>query len=249
MSEHSEPQHDDGTADGSDSSARTVAAVGITVLLLMAVLAVAAVVLFDAEDDDVLVDAPATPPTTMVPSEPEPAEPSAPVGTDSPLVGLTEAEVRERYPLVRVVEVDGEPLMATMDLQPGRINLALADDVVVGASTEGCEEAGAQDPEWLRQSCDPDPDTDGPNATGKLLAGETDGEFTLEVGTEGDQYHQGMTVGVDPDATRVLDSSGTPLTAADLLPDDVVWIWTGECAESSPVQCEIQAVVVDRSAG
>jgi hypothetical protein len=173
LSEHSEPQHDDGTADGSDTSASTVAAVGITVLLLMVVLAVAAVVLFDAEDDDVLVDAPVTPPTTMLPSEPEPAEPSTPVGTDSPLVGLTEAEVRELYPLVRVVEVDGEPLMATMDLQPGRINLALADGVVVGASTEGCEEAGDQDPEWLRQSCDPDPDTDGPNATGKLLAGET----------------------------------------------------------------------------
>jgi hypothetical protein len=47
----------------------------------------------------------------------------------------------------------------------------------------------------------------------------------------------------------VLDSTGTPLAAADLLPDDVVWIWTGACAESSPVQCELQAIVVDRPAG
>jgi hypothetical protein len=245
MSQPSEQQHDEGTPVEQGATPGTVAAVGITVLLLMVLLAVAAVLVFDAEDEVVVVDdtATTTTPTTMVPSEPEPVEP---VGTDSPLVGLTEGEVRERYPLVRVVEVDGEPLMATMDLQPGRINLALADGVVVGATTEGCEEAGPQDPEWLRQSCDPAPDADGPNATGKLLAGVTDGEFTLEVGTEGDQYFQGMTVGVDPDTTRVLDSTGTPLAAADLLPDDVVWIWTGTCAESSPVQCEIQAIVVDR---
>ena len=58
-----------------------------------------------------------------------------------------------------------------------------------------------------------------------------------------------MTVAADPDLTRVLDSRGTPLSGQDLVAGDVVWIWTGECAESSPVQCELQAIVVDRPGG
>lgn len=250
MSEH---HADHEQADESRYSPTNAAIAGVTVLVLMVAVAVIAVASFDADrDEDQVVSggAPTTAPTTMVPAEPEPVPgPTEPVGADSALVGLTEAEVRERYPLVRVVEVDGEPQMATMDLQPGRINLALEGGVVVGATVEGCEEAGPQDPTWLQQACAPDPDADGPDATGKLLAGSADGEFTLEVGTAGDQYHQGMSVVVDPDRTRVVDTTGVPLTGADLRPDDVVWIWTGECAESSPVQCEIQAIVVDRPEG
>ncbi len=241
-------QHDDlDTSDDRFTTANT-ALVGLGVLVAMVIVAVLGYLAFDAERDDVVADGVGTTaPTTMVPSEPAPAEPAEPLGADSALVGLTEAQVRELYPLVRVVQVDGQVLPATMDLQPGRISLAIEGDTVVGATVEGCEEAGAQDATWLQQSCDPDPDNDGPNASGKLLA---DGEsgFTLEVGTEGDQYYQGMSVAVDPDLTRVLDSNGTPLVAEDLTADDVVWIWTGDCAESSPVQCEIQAIVVDRPA-
>ena len=61
-------------------------------------------------------------------------------------------------------------------------------------------------------------------------------------------YHQGMVVEVDPDRTVVRGSDGAPLSAQDLTADDVVWIWTAECAESSPVQCTIDAIVVDRPA-
>ena len=248
MSETTEQPHDAGTPDGSPSTPGKVAVVGVVVLVLMVLLAVVAVLAFDAEeDDDVLVDEPTTAPTTMEPSEPEPADPAEPAGADSALVGLTEAEVREMYPVVRVVEVDGEPLATTMDLQPGRINLALDGDTVVGATAEACDELTGQEPVWMQQSCDPDPGTDGPQADGKLLA-DADGGFTLEVGTQGDQYHQGMAVEVDPDRTVVRGSDGAPLSAQDLTADDVVWIWTAECAESSPVQCTIDAIVVDRPA-
>lgn len=222
------------------------ALVGIGLLVTMAVIAVLGYLGWQSQEDDVTVEdvASTTAPTTMVPTEPEPAEPAEPLGADSPLVGMTVAEVRETYPLVRVVQIDGEVLPATMDLQPGRISLAIEGDTVVGATVEGCEEVGPQDADWIQQACDPDPSSDGPSTTGKLLA-DGDG-FTLEVGTQGDQYYQGMAVRPDPDMTRVLDTNGTPLTGDELVADDVVWIWTGACAESSPVQCELHAIVVDR---
>lgn len=243
----------DHPAEHTDQPDRSTALlVGAVVLVLMVVVAVLAVAAFDADDDAGPGTGTDQLPSTSTPatSIPEPTDPSERPGADSALVGLTELQVRELYPLVRVVELDGEPLPATMDLQPGRINLALEGDVVVAATTEGCEEAGPQDPEWLQQACDPDPAADGPDAFGKLLAGAADGEYTLEVGTQGDQYYQGMAIVIDPDRTRVLDTSGAPITAQDLRPDDVVWIWTaGACAESSPVQCELDAVLVERPAG
>ena len=249
MSDH----HDDpDTTEDSRFTPANTAAVAVGLLAVMVLVAVLGYLAYDAEQDDVVADGPAvtlpTVTTTVVPTEPEPA---APLGADSPLVGLTEAQVRELYPLVRVVQVDGQMSPTTMDLQPGRISLAIEDGTVVGATTEGCDEASAPDPEWIQQSCDPNPDTDGPDTTGKLLAAAdgADGAFTLEVGTDGDQYFQGMAVEADPDTTRVLDTNGTPLSGADLLPDDVVWIWTdGTCAESSPVQCNLTAIVVDRPA-
>lgn len=231
-----------------EPSGRSPAAVltGIVVVALVALVAIIAVLVMDADDGDLVTDdgSATTAPTTMVPTEPEPSQPA---GADSALVGLTELEVRERYPLVRLVEVDGEPLAVTMDLQPGRINLAVADGVVVGATTEGCEELTGDAPVWQQQSCDPDPETDGSDVSGKLVA-DGDG-FALEVGTGGDDYYQGMPIAVD-DATLVRDTTGAPLTAGDLRPDDVVWIWTdGGCRESFPVQCDLAAIVVDRPAG
>jgi hypothetical protein len=230
-------------------SASTASITGIAVIVVIA--AVAAVILLFPGDDDQVVsgDAPTTTaPTTMLPTEPEPVEPTPPAGADSALVGLSELEVRERYPIVRLVEVDGEPLAVTMDLQFGRINLAVADGVVVGTTTEGCEELNDEVPSWQQQACNPDPAADGPNTFGKLLAGPDGASLTLEVGTDGDEYYQGMTVTVD-ETTILRDTTGAPIAADDLRPDDVVWIWTGECAESFPVQCSIQALVVDRPAG
>ena len=221
---------------------------GLTVLVLMVLVAVLAYLAFENEDDVVMVDDTATTSPTTFPTTGVPDEPATPAGADSALVGLTELEVRELYPLVRIVELDGEALPATMDLQPGRLNLSIEGGVVVAATAEGCEELTSEDAAWMQQACDPDPDSDGPDANGKLLEGE-DGTLTLEVGTQGEQYYQGMTVAADPDQTRVVDTQGTPLSADDLGVGDVVWMWTDACLETSPVQCEIRAIVVDRPAG
>ena len=247
MTEPTDPIERPG-ADTPSKSSSNATLVGLVIVVLLGVLAVVAVLAFRADDDDVVSgDGAGT--TAPEPDVTEPEEPvtSEPLGADSPLVGLTELEVRERYPLVRVVEVDGEPLPATMDLQPGRINLALEGDEVVGATVEGCEDMADDAPEWMAQACDPDPDNDGPTTSGKLLADPAGGEaLTLEVGTQGDQYHQGMTVRPAGDETLIRTLDGTPLMADELLPDDVVYVWTGTCRESSPVQCDIHAIVVDR---
>ncbi len=247
MSDASDPiERPDGATPGRSSSSGVLA--GLVVVVLLGVLAVVAIVAFRADDDDV-VSGDGSGTTAPEPGVTEPEEPvtSEPLGADSPLVGMTELEVREQYVLVRVVERDGEPLPATMDLQPGRINLALQGDEVVGATVEGCDELPADAPEWMAQACDPDPANDGPAASGKLLADPDGGdELTLEVGTQGDQYHQGMVVAPAGDETVIRTLDGTPLMADELLPDDVVFVWTGACRESSPVQCDIHAIVVDR---
>lgn len=253
MSEPSDPS-ESSISDESSTTSGNSTLVGLIVVVLLGALAVVAVLVVQSDSDDVATDEGTTTESTITTAPEstvtEPDEPpvTGPIGADSPLVGLTETQVREMYPLVRVVEVDGEPLMATMDLQMGRINLALEGDTVVGATTEGCDELGDDAPEWVRQSCDPEPSSDGPTTYGKLLADPAGGEtLTLEVGTQGDQYHQGMVIRPAEGDVRVVLLDGTPTTADDLRPDDVVYVWTAdECAESSPVQCDIQAVVVDR---
>lgn len=224
--------------------------IGVATVVLMAVLA--AVVLATDDEDALVAEEPTTTTeatTTMVPTEPEPIDPAPgdAAGTDSALVGLTELEVRELYPLVRVVEIDGQSLPATMDLLPGRINISVADGAVVAATTEGCEELTDDSPTWMQQACDPDPEADGPDSFGKLIAGEGDG-LALEVGFNADEYYQGMAVTAD-DMTMLRDTTGAPLAADELVDGDVVWIWTtGGCNESSPVQCDMAAIVVDRPA-
>ena len=233
---------DETTASSGDSdgfSAANVAITTIVVLVLMAVLAVLGYKSMESDGVRLQVD-PTTPasPGTALPSVPEQPEPA------SSLVGMTEAEVRELYARVRVVEEDGVPRPSTMDLQAGRINLSLRDGVVTSSFTEGCEDVTSATPAWVRQACSPDPDRDGADAVGKLLA---DGDsFTLEVGTTGDQEYQGMTVAVDPADTIVLDANGSPVAAEELRPDDVVSLWVAACAESSPVQCSIDVIVLDR---
>ena len=207
--------------------------------------------MFRAEDDDEVVSGDDGVETTAPePGATEPEEPvtSEPLGADSPLVGMTELEGRERYVSVRVVEVDGEPLATTMDLQPGRINLALEGDTVVGATVEGCDELGddaaAVDGPGVRSgSGRPTARTPRASCSPTPTVGD---ELTLEVGTQGDQYHQGMVVRPASDETVIRTLDGMPLMADELLPDDVVFVWTGACRESSPVQCDIHAVVVDR---
>jgi hypothetical protein len=147
-----------------------------------------------------------------------------------------------------VVEVDGEALPTTMDLQVGRIDLSLEDGSVVAASTEGCEDATGEVPRWVRQACDPDPAEDGPDSFGKLVEDTTSGALTLEVGFNGDEYYQGMSVRPAGDEEPLVrGTDGSTLSTDDLVSNDVVWVWVdGPCAESSPVQCQVSAIVVDR---
>lgn len=250
MDDRPEQQRDDHEPEGDGSRRGTLAVtIGVATVVLMAVLA--AVVLATDDGDVLVADEPTTTeaPTTMVPTEPEPIDPTPGTtpGSESPLVGLTELQVRELYPLVRVVEVDGQALPTTMDLLPGRINLSVADGAVVGATTEGCEDLTDESPTWVQQACDPDPENDGPDSFGKLIAG-VDGGLALEVGFNADEYFQGMAVAPD-DMTMVRDTTGAPLAADALVDGDVVWVWTtGACGESSPVQCDMAAIVVDRPA-
>lgn len=227
------------TSDDQGYTAANVAIATIVVLALMAVLAVLGYKSIESDDLHLQVDptAPAAPGTAR-PSVPEPAEPAG------SLTGMTEAQVRELYARVRVVEEDGVPRPSTMDLQTGRINLSLRDGVVTSSFTEGCEDVTSASPDWVRQACSPDPDRDGPDAVGKLLA---DGSsFTLEVGTAADQEYQGMAVEIDPASTIVLDANGALIDGDELRPDDVVSLWVAACAESSPVQCSIDVIVLDR---
>lgn len=239
------------------------AVVGLVVVAVMAVLAGAVLFALTRDDgeqvssgDDTGDATTTTEATTMVPTDPEPVEPDepgepveiGPQGADSALVGMTELEVRELYPLVRVVSVDGEALPTTMDLQVGRIDLSLEDGSVVAASTEGCEDTTGEVPGWVRQACDPDPAEDGADSFGKLVEDTSSGALTLEVGFNGDEYYQGMTVRpADGEEPLVRGTDGSTLGTDDLVSNDVVWVWvSGPCAESSPVQCDLAAIVVDR---
>ena len=222
-------------------------------LLVVALMALVAILAFGARDDVVSTDdigtAPSTTsPATSAPPTPEPDDPSAPVGADSPLVGLTEAQVRDTYVVVRVVERDGEPLMTTMDLVPGRINLVVQDDRVIGATTESCDDAlpASESAAWFQQACDPSPGTDGPDVTGTLRSSASGGGglLVLEVDDDSNDYFQGLAVEPGPDA-MLRHADGAPLGPQELAAGDEVRIWTaGACRESSPVQCEIEAMVV-----
>ncbi|MFN7151131.1 MAG: hypothetical protein ACK4V6_16850, partial [Microthrixaceae bacterium] len=149
MDDTSQQHIDDPDSTGDTGRPGTMAVtIGIATVVLMAVLA--AVVLATDEDEQLVADEPTTTEatTTMVPTEPEPIDPPASEvpGSDSALVGLTEIELRELYPLVRVVEIDGEPLMTTMDLLQGRINISVADGTIIAATTEGCEDVTDESP-------------------------------------------------------------------------------------------------------
>jgi hypothetical protein len=61
--------------------------------------------------------------------------------TSSDYIGMNETEAaalaKERNVLFRVVERDGQPLPATMDWRPGRINASVSDGIVTGYTVEG----------------------------------------------------------------------------------------------------------------
>lgn len=237
-------EHDQSDDRFSGANAAMAGFAVVAVMVLVAVLAIGG-----REDTVISGDGADTTPTTAGAASDEPATTSPPVTepvSDSPLAGLPELDVRGRYPLVRVVERDGEPLPATRDLREGRISLSIADGVVIDATTEGCEETTKDAPAWVLQSCNPDPSADGPQVLGTLRAAEGGEGLVLEVPDGGDTYYQGMAVVVG-DATVVASLRGDrAITGADLADGDVVRLWVADgCRESSPVQCDVQAIVVD----
>jgi hypothetical protein len=197
-----------------------------------------------AGGDEVTTTSPAGSVSSTPPEPTTTTSTTAPAST-SPLAGLSETDVRGRYPLVRVVERDGEPLAVTRDLRPGRINLTVADGLVLDATTEGCDETTAAAPAWILAACNPDPAVDGPDVLGTLRSSESGDGLVLEVPDGGDAYYQGMAVDAGGD-TVVASLRDRAVTAADLADGDVVRIWVADgCRESSPVQCDVLAVVVD----
>ncbi len=193
--------------------------------------------------------------TTSAPAATGPVSGDPGFGTDSPLVGLTELEVRETYPWVETVWQDGVAFNTTADIQPGRVRLAVERGIVIGAAAD-CP-AGVPLVGWASQACHPGPD-DGPTVWGKLIPGdrETDGAIPgntgalrLEPGFNADRYFEGLLVGPsNTGGAPVHDMSGAEVAVGDLRAEDVVYLWIHDgCRESSPVQCTINAIVVDRS--
>ncbi|WP_297084013.1 hypothetical protein [uncultured Demequina sp.] len=79
------------------------------------------------------------------------------------------------------------------------------------------------------------------DAVGTAAEVVTEGEATRVLFEYGDgyEYFEGTTFVIDDDVTvaGVDDRSGIPAGAA-------LEVWTGPCAESFPVQCEVEAVLV-----
>lgn len=190
--------------------------------------------------------------TTSAPAGPgAPTPPDGPgfedLGLDPahPLVGRPESEVRTVHPLVRVAWRDGEPLMLTQDLRPGRVDVAVRDGVVVAAAAEGCDDLPDGAPGWVRAACDPSPD-DGATVWGTLRGGDAGG-LALEPDPDADRYYEGLAVAGAGDIPLLVDLEGAPLTAGELRDGQRVWLWIdGPCAESFPVRCDVAAMVVSR---
>ena len=85
--------------------------------------------------------------------------------------------------------------------------------------------------------------TRAPEVTGRLVV---DGG-SVRLGEESDSYFAGMVlVEGDDDDVLVVDEGGEALHRDDLAEGMLVDVWVGDaCAESYPVQCDIEALRVD----
>lgn len=245
--------------DVREQARRQLRAVAISTAVLL-VAGVVALVVFtgDGGEGDVDEPEPTGPAEPREPGEPAPPadgpEPGAhPSGLDPthPLVGRSPAEARTVTPLVRVQWIDGEPMVVTMDLVPGRVGVAVEDGVIVAADVEGCEEAPPGAPGWVIQACELERD-DTATVWGELVA---DGDrLVLAPSADADSYFEGMQVRPlpgpgDGGAPLWLDVDGAPVDVADLEAGQSVWLWiSGACQESFPVQCPVDALVVDITA-
>ena len=86
--------------------------------------------------------------------------------------------------------------------------------------------------------------TRAPEVTGRLVV--DDGAVRL--GEESDSYYAGMVL-ISPDGgddVLVVDEGGEDLSRDDLAEAMLVDVWVGDaCAESYPVQCDIEALRID----
>ncbi len=252
---------DDGEGHRAEVRERTrrqliAVAVSSAVLVLAGVVALVVLGGDDDEMTETTRDDDPGPATTLPPAAPPDGEseshPSG-LGPAHPLVGRPETEAREVYPVVRVEWIDGEALMLTMDLVPGRVGIAVEDGVIVAAGAEGCEELPPDPAGWQLQACDPSPD-DGATVWGRLV--EREDGLALEPGAGADRYYEMMQVvplSADPDRAGtdgrpvVVDLEGARVTESELTAGQAVWIWvTGPCEERYPVGCTIDALVVER---
>jgi len=82
-----------------------------------------------------------------------------------------------------------------------------------------------------------------PEAVGSVIS-MTFGEDSVQVEfapDEGYEYFEGTTFDIPFSAAATIDGE-TPVVLGDLETGDRINVWTGPCAESMPVQCEVQAV-------
>lgn len=236
MQDSTDWDHDD--AEGDDTKGMAIA-ISLVVVALIGILAGVVLAITGSDDDQghLVIELPDGPSSELGSGEP--------IGADSPLVGLTEAEVRERYPLVRVVEIDGQMKPMTMDLLVGRVNLTVVDGKVAGAFVEGCEDAGdlSGEIEWALDACDMS-DSDAPDATGTVAA-SPDGDAGRLVLRSQDSALDGIVLHPVDDQPAVRDAKGNPMDIGDLQVDDEVSVWTmGPCEAGDPPQCLIAAITV-----
>jgi hypothetical protein len=85
--------------------------------------------------------------------------------------------------------------------------------------------------------------TRAPEVTGRLVVDDR----SVRLGEESDSYFAGMVlVAGDDDDVLVVDEGGEALSRDDLAEGMLVDVWVGDaCAESYPVQCDIEALRVD----
>lgn len=82
-----------------------------------------------------------------------------------------------------------------------------------------------------------------PDAVGTVIS-MTFGEDSVQVEfapEPGYEYFEGTTFDIPFSAAAAIDGE-TPVVLGDLESGDRINVWTGACAESMPVQCEVQAV-------
>lgn len=85
-----------------------------------------------------------------------------------------------------------------------------------------------------------------PEAVGTADAVATEGDTTSVsfVTAPGYEYFEDTTFVLGPEVAV----GGAVDSAADILAGDAISVWTGACAESFPVQCQVEAVEVRRGA-